>query len=132
MKNNKGITLIALVVTIIVLLILAGVSIAMLTGNNGILTQGKKAKTDTANAEIAEKINMELNAFKADILANGAIKSTTWTSATTNLLGYSFTDGTSSDPLDTAPTEGNIKIEKDGISGTINVVTGAISAAEKQ
>ena len=35
MKNNKGITLIALVVTIIVLLILAGVSIAMLTGNNG-------------------------------------------------------------------------------------------------
>ena len=37
--NNKGITLIALVITIIVLLILAGVSIAMLTGKNGILTQ---------------------------------------------------------------------------------------------
>ena len=35
LKNNKGITLIALVITIIVLLILAGVSIAMLTGNNG-------------------------------------------------------------------------------------------------
>ena len=40
-RNNTGITLIALVITIIVLLILAGVSIAMLTGNNGILTRGK-------------------------------------------------------------------------------------------
>lgn len=37
MKENTGITLIALVITIIVLLILAGVSISMLTGNNGIL-----------------------------------------------------------------------------------------------
>ena len=51
--NNKGITLIALVITIIVLLILAGVSIAMLTGQNGILTQASNAKSDTAKAEIA-------------------------------------------------------------------------------
>ena len=43
--ENKGITLIALVITIIVLLILAGVSIAMLTGQNGILTQAQNAKT---------------------------------------------------------------------------------------
>ena len=43
-KEVKGITLIALVITIIVLLILAGVSIAMLTGNNGILTQASNAK----------------------------------------------------------------------------------------
>ena len=43
MKNNKGITLIALVVTIIVLLILAGVSIAMLTGQNGILNRASQA-----------------------------------------------------------------------------------------
>ncbi len=48
MKNNKGITLIALVVTIIVLLILAGVSIAMLTGDNGILGRGQQASTQTA------------------------------------------------------------------------------------
>lgn len=49
-RKNKGITLIALVITIIVLLILAGVSIAMLTGQNGILTQAQKAKTETENA----------------------------------------------------------------------------------
>ena len=46
-KNNNGITLIALVITIIVLLILAGVSIAMLTGENGILTQAQRAKNET-------------------------------------------------------------------------------------
>lgn len=73
MRNNKGITLIALVVTIIVLLILAGVSIAMLTGDNGILKQSRKAKTDTANAEAVERINMELNAMRAKILAGTAI-----------------------------------------------------------
>ena len=43
MTNQKGITLIALVITIIVLLILAGVSIAMLTGDNGILTKSSFA-----------------------------------------------------------------------------------------
>ena len=55
MKNlliyNKGITLIALVITIIVLLILAGVSITMLTGNNGILTQAQNAKKETEEAQ---------------------------------------------------------------------------------
>ena len=49
-RKNKGITLIALVITIIVLLILAGVSIAMLTGENGILSQAQKAKTETEQA----------------------------------------------------------------------------------
>ena len=44
MTKQRGITLIALVITIIVLLILAGVSIAMLTGQNGILTRGTKCK----------------------------------------------------------------------------------------
>ena len=54
MKNNKGITLIALVVTIIVLLILAGVSIAMLTGQNGILTNAQKARDNSAAGTLEE------------------------------------------------------------------------------
>ena len=54
-KNNKGITLIALVITIIVLLILAGVSIAMLTGENGILTQAQRAKSETNDAQSKEE-----------------------------------------------------------------------------
>ena len=44
-KNNYGITLIALAVTIIIMLILAGVTISALTGNSGITTQAKHSKT---------------------------------------------------------------------------------------
>ena len=69
MKNNKGITLIALVITIIVLLILAGVSIAMLTGSNGILTQARNASNATSTAEIEERIDMELAAIYSAVLA---------------------------------------------------------------
>ena len=72
MTNNKGITLIALVITIIVLLILAGVSIAMLTGQNGILTQANNAKSNTAKAEIAEKVNMAVQAAYAKKVADGS------------------------------------------------------------
>ena len=50
MKNNKGITLVALVVTIVVLLILAGVSINLVLGNNGIIAKAKEAKTKSAEA----------------------------------------------------------------------------------
>ena len=57
-KKQRGITLIALVVTIIILLILAGVSIAMLTGNNGILTQGKRAKEETTVGHEKEAVQM--------------------------------------------------------------------------
>ena len=53
-KRQKGITLIALVITIIVLLILAGVSISMLTGENGILTQAQNAKKQTEQAKSNE------------------------------------------------------------------------------
>ena len=64
MKNNKGITLIALVITIIVLLILAGVSIALLTGENGILNQAQQAKTTNAIAEEKEKIKLGYMDYK--------------------------------------------------------------------
>jgi hypothetical protein len=50
MKNNKGITLVALVVTIVVLLILAGVSINLVLGDNGIITKAKEAETKSAEA----------------------------------------------------------------------------------
>ncbi len=77
LKNNKGITLIALVITIIVLLILAGVSIAMLTGENGILTQAEKADDHTAMAEAADKINMALNGEFANLLTDGYLSGMT-------------------------------------------------------
>ena len=57
-KKNTGITLIALVITIIVLLILAGVSIAMLTGENGIFTQARRASEETEIASEEERVNL--------------------------------------------------------------------------
>ena len=59
MKRDKGITLIALVVTIIVLLILAGISISMLTGQNGILRRVSEAKIKTEISGIEEKLNIK-------------------------------------------------------------------------
>ena len=50
LKNKKGITLVALVVTIVVLLILAGVSINLVLGNNGIIAKAKEAETKSAEA----------------------------------------------------------------------------------
>lgn len=49
-KKERGITLVALVVTIVVLLILAGVSISLVLGENGLINKAKKAKTDYENA----------------------------------------------------------------------------------
>ena len=59
-RESYGITLIALVITIIVLLILAGVSISMLTGQNGILTQAQNAKNKTEEAEEKERIQLAI------------------------------------------------------------------------
>ena len=58
--NEKGITLIALVLTIIVLLILAGVSISMLTGDNGILGQANNAKEQTEISSEKEAIQLTM------------------------------------------------------------------------
>lgn len=82
MKNQKGITLIALVITIIVLLILAGVTIAMLTGENGILKKATGAVSDTEKATAEEAIKMEVY---NNIAANdGTFKLATFTEITTN------------------------------------------------
>ena len=68
LKENKerGITLIALVITIIVLIILASVSIAMLTGDNGILTQVNKAKHETEVKGLKEEVNLMMQKRKID------------------------------------------------------------------
>ena len=58
MKKSKDITLIALVITIIVLLILAGVTIASLSGDNGILTRAADAKEKTRREDIQEQLNL--------------------------------------------------------------------------
>ena len=64
--TQKGITLIALVITIIILLILAAVTIAALSGDNGILSNAAKAKEETEKAEIIEQIRLDIYGEMAD------------------------------------------------------------------
>lgn len=90
MKNEKGITLIALVITIIVLLILAGVTIAMLTGNNGILTKATTAVSDTEKAAAEEAIKLEVYNNIAD--HDGTFDLSAFSSITTN-SDYSYVIG---------------------------------------
>lgn len=71
LKSNKAITLIALVITIIVLLILVAVSIATLTGENGILTKSQIAKTRTEYTSAKEIIRLELVNIRADCITEG-------------------------------------------------------------
>lgn len=61
-ENKNGITLIALVITIIVLLVLAGVSLSLVLGDNGVLNKAQNATTETRNAEEKEKIEMAVAA----------------------------------------------------------------------
>ena len=84
LKKEKAITLISLVITIIVLLILAGVSIATLTGDNGILTRASDAKIETAVAAVKENLHLEQIEKAIDeeevtpetLLAEGKVKRT--------------------------------------------------------
>lgn len=59
-KNQKGITLIALVITIIVLLILAGVTISMVVGDSGVLSKADTSKTKTERAKIVELARVDV------------------------------------------------------------------------
>lgn len=103
--NQKGITLIALVITIIVLLILAGVSIATLTGNNGILTQAQSAKTTTEKKNAEEKVkiavmsartqsdtaSLEIDKLKAEIANQGGTATNNKFPLNVTMDGKSFT-----------------------------------------
>ena len=65
-RKESGITLIALVVTIVVLLILAGVSISMLTGENGIITQAQKASVKNDNGTVLEALRLKLSQYLSE------------------------------------------------------------------
>ena len=66
LKSNRAITLISLVITIIVLLILAGVTIATLTGDNGLLTKAGEAKNATELANLEGEVQLALVESQAD------------------------------------------------------------------
>ena len=131
MTNNKGITLIALVITIIVLLILAGVSIAMLTGNNGILTQAGNARDETVQGEVEEACKLAV----ANLIAEN--QGTPSAGYTTTNLPSSLTSVNNSYTWKVTEATGgkDVKVEAQKDSKTvatfyINKTTGAVSTTE--
>ena len=120
MRNQRGITLIALVITIIVLLILAGVSIAMLTGDNGILSNAREAQTRTAKKSNEEIVKLAVADVIADFYANNGTGTAKINEAdlegaiTTTTTDYTVVaDATASTTL----AAGQVKVVPDADSG---------------
>ncbi len=112
MKKNKGITLIALVITIIILLILAGISIATLTGENGLLTKANTAQMQTKEKSAKEKIEI---AITSSINKDGSFNVEDFEKEIENLGGTVI-----------EKTEETITVEMDDYEAVIDITTGKI------
>lgn len=110
-KEAKGITLIALVITIIVLLILAAVSIITLTGENGILTQAGKAKEETTKAGAREQAKI---AVMASYGLDGKLSETTLRSNLSMIEGVSNISEKEGYPITLTIDGVKLKITEDG------------------
>lgn len=103
LKSNKAITLIALVVTIVVLLILAGISLNLVLGNNGLIKKSKYAKEETTVADEKEKVEMA------------------YVSAALKKLGDTVTAEELQEELDSSVGAGKTVVTSNG-DGTLNVL----------
>ena len=129
-NKNAGITLIALVITIIVLLILAGVTIASLTGENGLLERAKKAKEDTAEGQAKEEVTIAWNGVQIDGKINGWDNTKKAQELQTELgNGATATiDGTDSNKINVTYKGYDIVINTE--EGTVTVENSPITIAE--
>ena len=110
--NKKGITLIALVVTIIVLLILAGVAIATLTGENGLFVRAKQAKVAQTESDMKESLNLAIQELQVEKLAEATLDDITQDWLTQKLSEYNpilKEDGTTNSKKVTLQKNGIIK-----------------------
>ncbi len=108
-KNQSGITLVALVVTIVVLLILAGVSINLVLGENGLITQAKEAREQTKYAEANEKSQMDsVSDFISETVNNTELPQTNETKPYMPGDGFTKVEGTNlENGLTIQDTDGN-------------------------
>ena len=114
-KNQNGITLLALIVTIIVLLILSGISIAMLTGENGIYNNAVKAKKAMNTASIIEKIKLSITS--AQIKGLGKVDETELKKELTNYFG---TEGTGYTIEGDTENGWTVNVPRDDVTYVIN------------
>ena len=112
-KQKNGITLIALVITIIVLLILAGVSIAMLTGQNVILMQANNAKNETEQANAKEKVESAVIATMSQS-KRGTLDADKLVAEITNNYGGTATKTGTGFPVNTTVDGKDFAVDGDG------------------
>ena len=96
-KQEKGITLVSLVITIIVMLILAGVSLSMVMGDNSVLTQATDAVDETERATVSDEIALGIGAVQTKYYAqyaNTTGKVTMYEMLTKGLPTNDFVNGT--------------------------------------
>ena len=120
MKTNKGITLVALVITIIVLLILAGVSISLVVGDNGVLTQASTASEKTAVSQAKEAVEQTIAGMQ------GKFSTEDWPNNTTHGFVTNYLDQTK---FDTAFGSDNINKYGVAVSGVKKVTVAAVSGS---
>ena len=115
LEEKRGITLIALVITIIVLLILAGVTIATLTGDNGILTKAQEASEDTKRANAEEQVKL---AVQASYGTDGKINMDTLNNELKKIEGLTYKENPISDSNKITSLPDTVNV--DGYDVTIN------------
>ena len=115
LEEKRGITLIALVITIIVLLILAGVTIATLTGDNGILTKAQEASENTKRANAEEQVKL---AVAASIGTDGKINMDTLNNELKKIEGLTYKGSPISDSNKITSLPDTVNV--DGYDVTIN------------
>ena len=122
--KEQGITLIALVVTIVVLLILAGVSIAMLTGENGIIKRAQDAKENTRGGEVKERVEMAANENRTIDYTNGTESKKTKADMISELEGEGKLTDEEVEALQTTDiiTIGDIEIDFGVLEGNVEEI----------
>ena len=126
MKNVKGITLIALLITIIILLILSGIAISSLTGS-GLFSKAEEAKEKTIKAQLKEEIEMAIQEIQIEELPKGNI--VTLESLANGQLVAKLTEITAD--LDTDTITGEYKDYDYTITGEYEVIIGNKLVGEK-
>lgn len=112
MKRQKGITLIALVVTIVVLLILAGIALNLVLGDNGIITRSKEAKVTQEEVAEKEQIEMALAGYYAEGEDKGTLNMSKFDEGK-----ITTTDGKQYEVIEDDTIQEDYVIEKDETSG---------------
>lgn len=131
LKNQKGITLVALVVTIIVLLILAGVSLSLVAGGNGIINKSVKAVDETKVGAAKEQTELKLAELVADYYEAKYVNNNLEDALNTPLAYIVDKSGTNGfeagDYTVTVAAGGAITVKK----GTTTVLTGTVDEKGK-